>query len=57
MGFIVLDKTITSDSKVRYLQFGDECETFAEALKLAQFSNLRHPIIVNLDQVNRPVTN
>jgi hypothetical protein len=54
MGFIVLDKTYTPDRKVRYIQFGDECPTLEEALKLAQFPNLRDPIIVNLDQVRRP---
>lgn len=54
MAFIVLDKTYKSDSKVRYIQFGDECATIGEALKLAQFPNLRDPIIVNLDQVRRP---
>ena len=54
MAFIVLDKTYTPDRKVRYIQFGDECATAEEALKLAQFPNLRDPIIVNLDQVRRP---
>jgi hypothetical protein len=53
-GFIVLDKTYTPDSKVRYIQFGDECETFEEAQKLAKFPNLRDPIIVNLEEVERP---
>jgi hypothetical protein len=54
MAFIVLDKTYTPDSKVRYIQFGDECATLADAQKLAQFPNLRDPIIVNLEQVKRP---
>jgi hypothetical protein len=50
-GFIVLDKTYTPDRKVRYIQFGDEVETFDEAVKLAKFPNLRGPIIVNLEEV------
>ena len=54
MAFIVLDKTLTPDSKVRYVQFGDERATLADAQKLVQFPNLRDPIIVNLDQVKRP---
>ena len=37
--------------KVRYIQFGDECETLQDAHKLALFPNLRDSIIVNLDQV------
>jgi hypothetical protein len=49
--FIVLDKTYTPDRKVRDLQFGDECETFEETVKLAKFPNLRDPIIVNLEEV------
>ncbi len=53
-GFIVLDKTYTPDSKVRYIQFGDECETFEEAQKLAKFPNLRDPIIVNLEDASEP---
>ncbi len=53
-GLIVLDKTYTPDSKVRYIQFGDECETFEEAVKLARFPNLRDPIIVNLEDVIDP---
>ena len=56
MAFIVLDKTSTPDSKVRYVQFGDECAALADAPKLAQFPNLHEPIIVNLDQVKRPPT-
>ena len=52
--FLVLDKTFTPDGKVRYIQFGDDCATIAVAQKLAQFPNLRDPIIVNLDQVKRP---
>ena len=42
--------------RVRYGQFGDECETLQDAQKLAQFPNLRDPIIVNLDQVKRPAS-
>jgi len=53
-GFIVLDKTYTADSKIRYIQFGDECETFEAAVKLARFPNLRDPIIVNLEEVIDP---
>ena len=52
-GFIVLDKTYTPDSKVRYIQFGDECETFEAARKLALFPNLRDPIIVNLEDAEQ----
>ena len=54
MAFIVLDRTCMPDREGRYVQFGDECETLADAQKLAQFPNLRDPIIVNLDQVKRP---
>ena len=57
MPFIVLDRTYMPDRGARYVQFGDECATLAEAQKLAQFPNLRDPIIVNLDQVKRPPTN
>ncbi len=54
MSFIVLTKTIGPKGQIPYAQFGDECETLAEAQKVAQFPNLRDPIIVNLDQVKRP---
>jgi len=50
-GFIVLDKTYAADSNVRYIQFGDECETFEAAQKPAKFPSLRDPIIVNLEEV------
>jgi hypothetical protein len=56
MALIVLDKTFTPDGNVRYIQFGDECETLQGAHKLALFPNLRDPIIVNLDQVKKPPT-
>jgi hypothetical protein len=50
-GFHVLDKTCTPDRKVRYIQFGDKCETFDEAVKPTKFPNLRDPIIVNREEV------
>ena len=50
-GFIVLDRTLTSDSKVRYIQFGDAHETLADAKQAARFPGLHHPIIVDLRAV------
>ena len=39
MAFIVLDKTYTQEGKVRYIQFGDECETLQDVQKLALSSD------------------
>ena len=50
-GFIVLDRTLTSDSKVRCIQFGDAHETLEEAKHAARFPGLHHPIIVDLRAV------
>ena len=50
-GFIVLDRTLTTDSKVRYIQFGDAHDTLEEAKKAARFPGLHHPIIVDLEIV------
>jgi len=53
-GFIVLDKSWkTTHGEMRYVQFGDECATLDAAKKLAQFPNLRQPIIVNLAEVTK----
>ena len=53
-GFIVLDKSWkTTHGEMRYVQFGDECETLEEAKKMARFPNLHEPIIVNLAEVTK----
>jgi hypothetical protein len=50
-GFIVLDRTLTTDSKIRYIQFGDAHETLEEAKHAARFPGLHHPTIVDLRAV------
>ncbi len=53
MAFIVLTKTIGPKGQVRYIQFGEPHETIQEARKVAQFPNLRDPIIVDLARAEK----
>jgi hypothetical protein len=53
--FLVLYKTFTPDGKVPLHSVRRRmCDNRGRSKKLAQFPNLRDPIIVNLDQVKRP---